>query len=143
MSKLPATTLSNVTRMSSLTKSIPTNAALESFNLLVQAHHDYKQTVEVERTKRAASAAWRDVNITRLEAQREFLQTYLKQTFAERRHSIDEMFKRLDAGIADGNLDVVNMAMNSIVSIVQSSPLKEAEKVIQAMNDPNVQHIEF
>ena len=143
MSKPPATILSNVTRMPALGKSVPTNAALESFNLLVQAHRDYKQTLEVERTKRALSADWRDVSIARLENQREFLQTYLKETFAERRHSIDEMFKVLDKGIADGNAEIINGAMNSIVGIVQSSPLKEAEKLIQAMNDPAVKHIEF
>ena len=143
MSKPPATILSNVTRMPALGKSVPTNAALESFNLLVQAHRDYKQTLEVERTKRALSADWRDVSIARLENQRDVLQDYLKRTFAERRHSIDEMVKVLDKGIADGNAEIINGAMNSIVGIVQSSPLKEAEKLIQAMNDPSVKHIEF
>lgn len=142
MSKLPVVIQSKATR---LTKGLPIspNVALDSFNMLVQAHRDYKQTVEIEKTKRATSEAWRDVNVARLENQREILQSYLKDAFAERRHTIDEMFSRLDEGMASGNLEVVNMAMQGIVNIVQSSPLKEAEKILQAMNDPNVQHIEF
>ena len=55
----------------------------------------------------------------------------------------DEMFKRLDEGIENGNLDVINLAMNSIVSIVKTSPLQQAEQLIIAMNDPNVHKIEF
>lgn len=142
MSKLPTLSSQNVTRISKAMPVSP-NAALEAFNMLVGAHREYKQTVEVEQTKRAASAAWRDVNVERLKQQGEFLQNYLQNTFAERRNTIDKMFKRLDDGVANGDLDMVNMAMNSIVGIVQSSPLKEAEKIIQALNDPSVQHIEF
>ena len=73
----------------------------------------------------------------------EFLKAYLAETFKERRHSIDEMFERLDKGIEAGNMDLVNVAMESITTIVKSSPLKEAEKIIQALNDPNIEKIEF
>ena len=53
------------------------------------------------------------------------------------------MFERLDKGIEAGNMDLVNVAMESITTIVKSSPLKEAEKIIQALNDPNIEKIEF
>lgn len=79
----------------------------------------------------------------KIEQQTEFLKAYLAETFKERRHSIDEMFERLDKGIEAGNMDLVNMAMESITTIVKSSPLKEAEKIIQALNDPNIEKIEF
>lgn len=120
-----------------------TAAALEAFNLLVKSHYDYKMIAQQERTKRAEIAAWRDVQVSSIQAQKELLHDYLAQTFAERRHTIDEMFARLDRGIEDANMDVMNMAMNSIVNIVQSSPLKEAQQIMQALYDPNVKKIEF
>ncbi len=53
------------------------------------------------------------------------------------------MFIRLDKSIEDGNMEVMNAAMGSIVNIVQSSPLKEARQIIQSLYDPNVKRIEF
>ena len=121
----------------------PAGSALEAFNLLVNAHKEYQITAQVEQTKRAAITAWKDSRLASLQNQREVLHQYLEHTFAERRHAIDEMFKRLDEGIENGNLDVINLAMNSIVSIVKTSPLQQAEQLIIAMNDPNVHKIEF
>ena len=120
-----------------------TTAALDAFNLLVKTHHDYKVTAQQEHTKRADIAAWRDVQVASIQAQKDLLHDYLAQTFAERRHTIGEMFARLDKGIEDGNMDVMNMAMSSIVNIVQSSPLKEAQQIMQALYDPSVKRIEF
>jgi len=121
----------------------PADSALEAFKLLVQAHKEYQVVTQVEQTKRAAIGAWKDTRLASLNSQREVLHQYLESTFIERRHAIDEMFKRLDDGIANGNMDVVNVAMNSIVSVVKTSPLEQAERLIVAMNDPNVHKIEF
>ena len=41
-----------------------------------------------------------------MNAQREFLESYHKERFSERKHIIDEIFKRLDQGIVDDNPDV-------------------------------------
>ena len=118
-------------------------AALDAFNLLVKTHHDYKVIAQQEQTKRADITAWRDTQIVSIQAQKELLHDYLAHTFAERRHTIDEMFIRLDKSIEDGNMEVMNAAMGSIVNIVQSSPLKEARQIIQSFYDPNVKRIEF
>lgn len=117
--------------------------ASQAFKMLVDAHHEYRMTVQAEITKREAIHAWRDVKVGEIEQQAEFLKTYLAETFKERRHSIDEMFERLDKGIEAGNMNLVNSAMESITTIVKSSPLKEAEKIIQALNDSNIEEIEF
>lgn len=117
--------------------------AFQAFQMLADAHHEYRMTVQAETTKREAIHAWRDVNVGKIEQQTEFLKAYLAETFKERRHSIDEMFERLDKGIEAGNMDLVNIAMESITTIVKSSPLKEAENIIQALNDPNIEKIEF
>lgn len=118
-------------------------SAVDALTMLIKAHQDYHQISQTEQTKRQAISAWSDVQVTKLNAQKELLQDYLSHTFAERRVVIDGMFKCLDEGISKGNSDLINNAMSSILDVVKSSPLQEAEKLINAMNDPNVQKIEF
>lgn len=124
-------------------KAIPPAMAKDSFDMLVQAYREYKEIVEVETTKRQAISAWRDTKLAALENQREILKDYLARTFEERHYVINEMFERLDLGIENNNMELVNIAMNSIVDIVKTSPIKEAEKIISALNDPNIGKIEF
>ena len=134
-------TTSSLVKVSSITPS-PT-AALEAFNLLVKEYSNYKQVVETEKTKRQAIKAWSKSQAQQTKAKKEILKTYLEASFSERQYVIDEMFKRLDIGLETGNDQLVITAMTNISNIVQTSPLQEAEKLIQAMNDPNIQKIEF
>ena len=53
------------------------------------------------------------------------------------------MFKRLDEGIASDNPELIGKAMSAIENTVKSSPLQEASQILLAMNDPNVEKIEF
>ena len=121
----------------------PMSGAIEGFNMLVQAYTGYKTICQIEHTKREAIAAWREVQVTKTNNQREFLESYLKERFAERRHVIDEMFQRLDQGIENDNPELISMAMSAIENTVKSSPLQEASQVLLAMNDPTVDKIEF
>lgn len=118
-------------------------AALEAFNLLVKEYSNYKQVVETEQTKRLAIEAWSKSKSQQTKAKKDILKKYLKASFVERRYVIDEMFKRLDTGIETGNDQLIIAAMSGISDIVKSSPLQEAEKIIQAMNDPDIKKIEF
>lgn len=111
--------------------------AVEAFNRLVSAYKEYKVTKEVETTKRAQIAAWRDVELTRLDHQRGLLESYLKQTFQERRTVIEGMFNTLDQGIANGDNQLVSMAMQNIISVVQTSPLQGVQKILAQMEDTN------
>lgn len=117
--------------------------AFESFKMLMEAHHNYKMTVQTETTKREAIKAYKDIKVAKHEKEANFLKDYLNHTFQERKYHIDSMFERLDQGIESGNMELVNMAMQSITAVVKSSPLQEADKVIAAMNDSNVEKIEF
>ena len=117
--------------------------ALDAISKLVEAHHHYHVTVQVEKTKRTLSEDRKKVDIKKIETQREFLKNYLNSTFKERRHVIDEMFTRLDIGIETDNIELMNQAVESIVSIVKTSPLAEAKEVLSALNDPSVNQIDF
>lgn len=111
--------------------------AAEAFGQLVSAWKEYKITKEVETTKRAQIAAWRDIELSRLDHQRGLLESYLKQTFQERRTVIEGMFHTLDQGIANGDNQLVSMAMQSIISTVQTSPLQGVKQIIEDMGDTN------
>lgn len=121
----------------------PASSAYQGFEMLVKAYADYKTVCQTEHTKREAIAAWENVHLTKSNNQREFLESYLKERFAERRHVIDEMFVRLDQGIENDNPELITMAMSAIENTVKSSPLQEAGQVLMAMNDPNIDKIEF
>ena len=121
----------------------PVSSAAQGFEMLVNAYADYKTVCQTEHTKREAIASWKEVQLTKTNNQREFLESYLKERFAERRHVIDEMFQRLDQGIESDNPELISMAMSAIENTVKSSPLQEASQVLMAMNDPTVDRIEF
>lgn len=118
-------------------------AALEAFNLLIKEYSNYKIVAETEHTKREAIKAWANHNYQQTKAKKEILQAYLTAAFAEREYVIDEIFKRLDEGIKAGNNQLIVAAMTSISDVVKSSPLQDAEKIIQAIHDPNHKRIEF
>lgn len=126
-------------------KLIPANpvALADSYKMLVEANNDYKKTVEVETTKRQAIAAWRETRLLDLQNRRELLENYLKERFAERRYQIDEMFVRLDKGIADGNEQLISGALGAIVSIAAQSPLADVDKLIGDMNNESIKSIEI
>ena len=121
----------------------PVSNAAQGFNMLVSAYKEYKTICQQEHTKREAIQAWKEAQVGRTNAQREFLENYLKERFQERKHVIDEMFKRLDEGIETDNPQIISMAMSAIENTVKSSPLQEASQILIAMNDPNVDKIEF
>ncbi len=110
---------------------------------LISAWKEYSIIREQETTKREAISAWRDVQLEKYKSQREVLSTYLKQTFAERRDVIQGLFDKLDEGIDSDNQELVDSSMSAIVSIVQTSPLQQAQKIIDMTDDPDVEEIEI
>lgn len=75
--------------------------------------------------------------ITRLDHQRALLESYLKETFKERKSVIEGMFNVLDQGIAKGDNQLVSMAMQTIISTVQTSPLQGVQHIFAQMEDVN------
>lgn len=122
---------------------IPTTAAVDAFDNLVNAWKDCKNIAEVEKTKRENIKSWRDTNIKAIEENSAILKIYLERSFQERATTIQGTFERLDQAIADGNTEAVGLMMNAIVAIVKESPLAQARQVIADMNNPNVTTIEI
>lgn len=121
----------------------PVNAAGDSFKMLVDAYSSYKNTVQIEKTKRVAIEAWRETKVHELNNQREILELYLKETFKERAKNIEGFFATLDKGIESGNDNLIEQSIGAILSIAKQSPLAEARELMIAMRDPNVRSIEI
>ena len=101
-------------------------------------------TVEQEKTKREMIANWRKVSSEKIAAQKQFLMQYLDKTFEERKENFSHFFNALDKGIESGNIEIVNAALNGIVDLAKTSPLKaEVSQVLAAIDNTNITEFKF
>ena len=122
---------------------IPVQAASSAFDHLNEAHHEYKKIAAVEKTKREAISAWKDVRLAELKNQQEILRAYLEYTFKERHQMIDGLFDALDKGLDTNNSDAISLAINGIVSIAKDSPLQQVDNWLSNMKNDDVKVLEF
>jgi hypothetical protein len=121
-------------------KPSPTQAleGLKTFADVVQENH---KITEEERTKRHNISAMKDIEIEKIQAQKEILKIYFDGIFSERKYMIEQMFDKLDKGIENNNLELIQMSMSSIVSIAQESPLKQVESLMNDFKSDDVKSI--
>ena len=107
---------------------------------IVSAYTEYKQVAEHEQTKRREIEAWEKEAIAKINAQRDFLMTYLNRSFDERADNFRALFNVVDRAIAVDNNEQLALALHSITEIAKSSPFKELANlasVRKALDDPN------
>lgn len=122
---------------------VATKSASTSFNMLVDAWRDYKEVQAVETTKRARIQADKDVAIKAIEEQSALLRLYFEQIFSERRSIIDKNFALLEQALAQDNMQIASLAMDSINKLVEQSPIAQAKELIANINNPQITHIEI
>lgn len=96
---------------------------------VLQTMVEYSQLLitEVQRagTDRAAIAAWKDVQVGKIHAQRDVLLKALDLTFDERRENFRRLFDGLDAAMAAGDTPQTASVLESITDLAKTSPFKE------------------
>jgi hypothetical protein len=97
----------------------------------------------VETTKRAQIQADKEVAIKAIEEQSALLRNYFEHVFAERKSIIQNNFALLEQALAQDNLQMASLAMDSINQLVQQSPLAQAQTMIASLTDTSVKHIEI
>jgi len=128
--------------MSFLGKSKPSPIqALESLKTFAEVVRENHKVTEEETTKRANILAMRDVEIEKIQAQKEILKSYFNGIFSERKYMIEQMFDKLDKGIENNNLELIQMSMSSIVSIAQESPLKQVESLMNDFKNDDIKSL--
>ena len=89
-----------------------------------------------ERTKREMIANWKEIGLEKIATQKQILMQYLDKTFEERKENFSQFFNALDKGIDSGNIEIVNAALNGIVNLAKTSPLKaEVSQVLAAIDN--------
>jgi hypothetical protein len=85
----------------------------------------YSIVREQEITKRLEIQQQRDIAISKIQAEKEIILTYLQQTFQERREVLHELFQTLDEAVKRGNIEIVDKSLSGIMTTIQSSPFKD------------------
>ena len=102
---------------------IPNADAIAALKEIVSAAREYGRIRQQEQTKRAAIAAAEHVQVDRIHAAAEILRLYFERAFAERAHTSEEMFTRLDQAMDSGDPQMVHAVVRGVVDLAQSSPL--------------------
>ena len=117
--------------------------ALDGFaalNEIVKAARECVEVHSVERSKRKKIEAYEVTEVARIKAAEDLLRGYFEQVFAERRANFGELFSRLDQAMEQGNGEVINAALRSIVDVARTSPLADLGDLSQirvALDDPD------
>ncbi|AFY53756.1 hypothetical protein Riv7116_1185 [Rivularia sp. PCC 7116] len=112
----------------------------ESLEQMVSAYTEYLTIAEQEKTKRRDIEAWEKESITRINAQRDVLMTYLERSFDERADNFRALFGVVDNALVSGDNQQLALALNSITEIAKSSPFKDLadlSSVRAALNNPD------
>lgn len=108
---------------------------------MAEAYQEWHRISEQEQTKRESIEAWKQCQLKKLNNQREVMELYFQNTYAERAHNFSELFERLDKGIELGDTTLVAGCLQGIVDIAKTSPLAGVKEIFQALDDPNVNEI--
>ena len=129
-------------KKSSLPKPTP-KEALEGLKIVYETIQENHRVTEEQKTRREEIQALKVVEIEKIRSQREVLQQYFNNVFEERRNNFNELFKRLDKGIEDGNLELMQISLGAIIEIAKDSPLKEIKKLREDFYNNNIKEIEI
>jgi hypothetical protein len=112
----------------------------DALGTLVQAARECVVTHQVEKTKRAKLGAYEETEVAKIKAAEAILREYFQQVFAERRVNFEELFKRLDSALDQGDGETITLVVRGIVDIARTSPLADLGDLSQvraALDDPN------
>ena len=105
------------------------DVALDAVKLLGNIASDTIRYTEEQETKREEIRAVRDASIARIKAIGENLRFYLEKSFDERKEMFAKQIECVDRALADGNNEMLALALDSINKLAASSPFKNLSDV--------------
>jgi len=100
-------------------------STLDCLQKILTEYCQYKIIAEQEKTKRQHLTAWENVEISKINLQRDIVIEYLEKAFNEREKNFQQFFAVVDVAIEAGDNQQLALALSSIVVLAQSSPFKE------------------
>ena len=101
---------------------------------------DCVKTIQVEETTRRRLSTYEATEIARIRAAESVLRDFFAESFRERRKNFDEMFRRLDTALEEGNGEAATVVVRGIVDIARESPLAsmgDLGQIRAALDNPN------
>lgn len=126
--------------VASVTDKIPAASGLNALMVVVKATQDCIKTHQVERTKQTQIRAYSSIETQRIRAAEETLKNYFTQAFDERRTNFEELFRRLDTALEEGDAKAAGLILDTLVQVAKDSPLKDLgdlNQVRAAFDDPD------
>jgi len=117
--------------------------AFEGIKTVVDVISKNQKVIREETTKRHNIAAIKEFEIEKIQVQKEVLKDYFEKIFAERKMIFENLFDKLDKGIENNNLELIQLSLSSIVEIAKDSPLNQVEKLRNDFHNPEVKEIEI
>lgn len=93
---------------------------------------EYMQIREIEQTKREEIVAQKEVALAAINTQKELILDCMRHCFAERAAVLQKNFKVIDTALEKGDLSMLNLALSSMVQVIQSSPFQAIQQVVEA-----------
>lgn len=97
---------------------------LNTINTFVKASEEVAKFTELQKTKRAEIRAQAATRIKEIDAMRDVIMAYLDNTFDERSKIFAKQFECVDKALADGDVNMLAISLNSITDLAKSSPFK-------------------
>lgn len=124
-------------------KGAPAAQLAHGLKELVTAWKEYKTTCEVEATKRVQIQAWKESQLSKIQAQERLVDKYLEGIFKERHEVLHMGFQRLDTALKllskmpndEGAMKGVDVALMVIVGQIKESPLLGLNALMKSMED--------
>ena len=104
---------------------------------IISAAVEYMRIHESEQTRREYIRAQRDILVTALNNQQEFILAYFEHRFAERRSALEEFYALLRESVDGGDTARLQAALAGILGVIQENPLGDLEKFRENWADPN------
>lgn len=114
--------------------------AAQVLKCFIEVAGEVAKFTEQQKTERKEIEAKRDINISRIQAQKEIIMVYLEKSFDERKENFSKLFQVIDHAIENNNMQQLAMGLDSINQLAASSPFKALatlESTKEAINDKN------
>jgi hypothetical protein len=126
-----------------LTNKMSPEQAFEGFKAIVDAHKENHKVTEVERTKREEIGAYRDIEIEKIQSQKEILKSYFEDSFSERKENFNKLFDALDKGIELNNPELIMHTIRAITDIAKDTPLNKMHEVASQLQSGELKRLSF
>ena len=114
--------------------------ALEAFNSLCNMAGEVTKFTEVQKTKRKAIEAQRDIIVEQIKSNKEIILYTLEKTFDEREKMFRKYFEVIDDALSKNNIQQLQLGLGSINQLAATSPFKSLENIEstqKALNNKN------